>query len=69
MCSREDDPSMTDRHAWKGWYFVGTANLPYALRDARAQAYKNHPETPIEAMMTPTIRHTPQGIRVFVIGR
>ena len=61
---------MQANHSWKGWYFVGgVRTLVDALHDARQQAKEDHPSTPTEAMMTPTIRRVPQGTHVFVIGR
>jgi hypothetical protein len=56
-------------HTWKGWYPVPAGPLDDVLRAARAAAVKDHPDTPAEAIITPSYRTTPYGVRVFVIGK
>jgi len=42
------------KHTWTERYFVRTATLHNALPLARARALEDHPDTPRDAMMTPT---------------
>ena len=56
-------------HTWSGWYPVPTLHYGDALRAAKLAAAIDHPDTPIDNMMTPHIRLTPYAVRVLVIGK
>jgi hypothetical protein len=49
-------------HTWTARYFVRAATLRDALPRAKDRAVREHPDTPREAMMTPTVSARITGI-------